>query len=194
MRSSTHLRHPQGQPDKSNHAMACCSRFSYRPPKMLPLYLTITSGKNLDAGWKDRPNSFMWIHGKHGSGKSIMTSTVITQLASQFRYHSLLAYFFFDFQRQDQRNVKGLLKSVLKQIVGRVEKVDQVLKDLYHSCSNGNREAPTCDMLAILRKVFQLSPLPTISSMERTNAMRKKASWKLLERVQDGTSLDVVFF
>ncbi|KAL7894282.1 ankyrin repeat-containing domain protein, partial [Trichoderma sp. TUCIM 5745] len=70
--------------------------------------------------WETEQKSLLWLHGKAGSGKSILTSSVITYLrdsyASKSPASTALAYFYFSFSDAQKQKVEGMLASLLKQI------------------------------------------------------------------------------
>lgn len=47
--------------------------------------------------WKSVDHSLLWLHGKAGSGKTILSSTVICSLLDEDGNDKMIAYFFFDF-------------------------------------------------------------------------------------------------
>ncbi|KAI4594591.1 hypothetical protein KJ359_007679 [Pestalotiopsis sp. 9143b] len=47
--------------------------------------------------WEKRPHSFLWLHGKAGSGKSIISSSVIEYIDERIDSETALVYFFFSF-------------------------------------------------------------------------------------------------
>ncbi|KAJ4859748.1 ankyrin repeats (3 copies) domain-containing protein [Trichoderma breve] len=68
--------------------------------------------------WKDSSGSFLWIHGKAGCGKSVLSSTVIKYLETR-RIQSptvAVAYFYFSFTLSKEHNVNTMLSSLIKQI------------------------------------------------------------------------------
>ncbi|RDL33053.1 uncharacterized protein BP5553_08492 [Venustampulla echinocandica] len=63
------------------------------------------------------PRSFLWLHGKAGSGKSVLSSSVISHLKDKVKRNSTmaLAYFYFSFSDQKKQTVAGMLSSLIKQ-------------------------------------------------------------------------------
>ncbi|KAH9019496.1 hypothetical protein EDB84DRAFT_614294 [Lactarius hengduanensis] len=61
--------------------------------------------------------SLLWIHGKPGSGKSILSSAIIKHVISLCDAgHASLAYFYFDFRDEDKKNLRKFLTSLLTQL------------------------------------------------------------------------------
>ncbi|KAI0293479.1 hypothetical protein B0F90DRAFT_1399013 [Multifurca ochricompacta] len=66
--------------------------------------------------WK-MTGSLLWIHGKPGSGKSILCSTIIHEIEQlQETGAALMAYFYFDFKDIGKQDVRSLLSSILIQL------------------------------------------------------------------------------
>ncbi|KAH9988610.1 hypothetical protein BJV77DRAFT_732029 [Russula vinacea] len=73
--------------------------------------------------WKST-GSFLWVHGKPGSGKSILCSSIIqdiTALCDGGR--ASMAYFYFDFKDIDKQKLSNLLPSLLIQLSARSDPV-----------------------------------------------------------------------
>ncbi|KAL6821730.1 hypothetical protein J3E69DRAFT_356882 [Trichoderma sp. SZMC 28015] len=68
--------------------------------------------------WKDDSGSFLWIHGKAGCGKSVLSSTVIKYLETRCIQSPTVAvaYFYFSFTLSTEHNVNTMLSSLIKQI------------------------------------------------------------------------------
>ncbi|KAK1252130.1 hypothetical protein MKX08_003317 [Trichoderma sp. CBMAI-0020] len=76
--------------------------------------------------WQTEQKSLLWLHGKAGSGKSILTSSVIKYLRDQYISKSspstALAYFYFSFSDLQKQKVDGMLTSLVKQICSQLYK------------------------------------------------------------------------
>lgn len=68
--------------------------------------------------WKVAPNSLMWLNGKAGSGKSVLSSSVISHLEEAYRGDPqvALAYFYFSFNDEQKQTAVGMIESIIKQI------------------------------------------------------------------------------
>ena len=68
--------------------------------------------------WKMDANSFLWLHGKAGCGKTILSSTVVTEILRQCNHSSgsYLAYFFFDFNDSEKQQSSGMIRSIIMQL------------------------------------------------------------------------------
>ncbi|KAF3762569.1 hypothetical protein M406DRAFT_263163 [Cryphonectria parasitica EP155] len=68
--------------------------------------------------WRMCPGSLLWLHGKAGSGKSILSSSVVKHLRERCASapETALAYFFFSFSDLEKQKVDGMLASLVKQL------------------------------------------------------------------------------
>ncbi|KAF8336030.1 ankyrin repeat-containing domain protein [Amanita rubescens] len=64
--------------------------------------------------WKQKNNSFMWIHGISGAGKTVIFSTVVQDIQSIAKKGTIgLAYFYCDVSDAKKRNVNDILSSLV---------------------------------------------------------------------------------
>ncbi|KAM0521111.1 hypothetical protein ACHAPE_002584 [Trichoderma viride] len=91
--------------------------------------------------WKESPCSLLWLHGKAGSGKSVLSSVVIKHLqdAHASDSSSALAYFFFSFSDSKKQNVNKMLASLVKQLCSRRPDTPQPIKSLSEYKEKGQR-------------------------------------------------------
>ncbi|KAG5657351.1 hypothetical protein KAF25_005915 [Fusarium avenaceum] len=68
--------------------------------------------------WERNPKSFLWLNGKAGSGKSILSSSVIKYFKDRYEQdpETALAYFFFSFGSLEQQKVSVMLSSLVRQL------------------------------------------------------------------------------
>ncbi|KAJ7067349.1 ankyrin repeat-containing domain protein [Mycena amicta] len=84
--------------------------------------------------WIYAPNSFLWLEGISGSGKTVLSSTIINTLRSRAEP---IAFFYFDTNNSGQRTVKQLLSSLVIQISLKAPHSDKSLHALWSSYANG---------------------------------------------------------
>ncbi|KAF7520534.1 hypothetical protein G7054_g12729 [Neopestalotiopsis clavispora] len=87
--------------------------------------------------WKIGNNSFLWLHGIPGCGKTILTSTVIEDLQKSQSHAQTLLYFYFDFTDSRKQSFENTLRSLIGQIYHQNENTPKYLKSLYSLCRNG---------------------------------------------------------
>ncbi|KAH9012823.1 hypothetical protein EDB83DRAFT_2185507, partial [Lactarius deliciosus] len=99
------------------------------------------------ADWK-AAGSLLWIHGKPGSGKSILSSAIVRDIKSMSDAGSaFLAYFYFDFKDTTKQDSRALLSSLLVQLSDQSDVFCDALSSLYSTHKRGS-EQPTVDSLA----------------------------------------------
>ncbi|KAI0270469.1 hypothetical protein BC834DRAFT_819265 [Gloeopeniophorella convolvens] len=91
--------------------------------------------------WR-KTGSVMWIHGKPGSGKSILCSTIIKELE---RLHagersSTVAYFYFDFRDSKKQAFHGMLASLIVQLSVVSDTLCDVISHMYSAHGDGLRQ------------------------------------------------------
>ncbi|KAK1757014.1 ankyrin repeat-containing domain protein, partial [Echria macrotheca] len=91
--------------------------------------------------WKEEPGSFLWLHGKAGSGKSILTSTVIRHLGNEHRQDPMtaLAYFYFSFSDLKKQTLDGMLSSLILQLCARRPIIPPAVENLGTFKDRGQR-------------------------------------------------------
>ncbi|KAH9037511.1 hypothetical protein EDB85DRAFT_609212 [Lactarius pseudohatsudake] len=105
-----------------------------------------TKGDTL-ANWKTS-GSLLWIHGKPGSGKSILSSVIIQHIKTiSVSGSACMAYFFFDFKDKGKQDSRALLSSLLIQLSNQSAQFCEVLLGLFSAHEDGS-EQPTNDSLA----------------------------------------------
>ncbi|KAH8985141.1 hypothetical protein EDB92DRAFT_1950166 [Lactarius akahatsu] len=99
------------------------------------------------ADWKTS-GSLIWIHGKPGSGKSILSTVIIRDIKSLADAGSaFLAYFYFDFKDKAKQDTRALLSSLLVQLSDQSDIFCDALFSLYSAHKRGS-EQPTNDSLS----------------------------------------------
>ncbi|KAH9012857.1 hypothetical protein EDB83DRAFT_2233557 [Lactarius deliciosus] len=96
------------------------------------------------ANWKTS-GALLWVYGKPGSGKSILSSVIIRHIKSMS--NAFLAYFYFDFKDTTKQDSRALLSSLLVQLSDQSDMFCGSLSSLYSAHKRGS-EQPTVDSLA----------------------------------------------
>ena len=109
--------------------------------------------------WKVDANSFLWLHGKAGCGKTVLSSTVITELLRQCSHSSgsSLAYFFFDFSDYDKQQCDQAIRSIIKQLYTQSYDAMREVENLFSSCQDGQTSADIAALTTTLQAVIQKS-------------------------------------
>ncbi|KAH9978330.1 hypothetical protein BJV74DRAFT_141737 [Russula compacta] len=108
--------------------------------------------------WKSSPCSLLWIHGKPGSGKSVICSTIIENIDGMRKSGlASLAFYYFDFRDVQKKHRRGLLSSLLFQLCGQSDSYYDILSDLYSTHHDGSQDPSDGALTECLEKMLCLS-------------------------------------
>ncbi|KIJ91862.1 hypothetical protein K443DRAFT_14038 [Laccaria amethystina LaAM-08-1] len=130
-------------------------------------------------GWLKQPG-FLWIKGKSGSGKTILSSAIIHDIRQKF--NSATAYFFFDgrdLQKDFQLHDK-LMRSLIWQFSVKCDgRVPKVLVNLYASCANGHQEPTLGDLQNTLQMILDgfSSTFIILDALDECTEREKLLKW-----------------
>ncbi|KAN0136182.1 hypothetical protein V8E53_006042 [Lactarius tabidus] len=112
-------------------------------------------GGNFDK-WKVS-GSLLWIHGKPGSGKSILCSAIIDDIESlQKAGLASMAYFYFDFRDERKQSHGDLLRSLLIQLSALSDPFCDILSRLYDEYGKGTRQPSERALMYCLKEMLAL--------------------------------------
>ncbi|KAH9034385.1 hypothetical protein EDB83DRAFT_2296286 [Lactarius deliciosus] len=101
---------------------------------------------NIFIEWKST-GSLLWIHGKPGSGESVICSSVIQDIMTVCEAGSaIMAYFYFDFRDLKKQSCHDLLLSLVFQLSTRSSPCCDILHRVYKTHEDGTRQ-PSDDTL-----------------------------------------------
>jgi hypothetical protein len=109
------------------------------------------------ADWKKQPNSFLWLHGIAGCGKTILSSTIIEHLSNVTSRDQVLLYFYFDFNDSNKQTLENMLRSLTYQLYQRQPDARESLDQLWSSSQHLSRDSLRDTLLAMLGKVNNVS-------------------------------------
>ncbi|KAF0324955.1 hypothetical protein GQ607_007848 [Colletotrichum asianum] len=100
----------------------------------------IKDSKNFET-WMGSPKSFLWLNGKPGSGKSILSSSVIKHLQDKCMSDpgTSLAYFYFNFGIMEYQSVAIMLSSLVKQLCASRPDTPPIIKNFEEYKTKGER-------------------------------------------------------
>ncbi|KAG4414253.1 hypothetical protein IFR04_012625, partial [Cadophora malorum] len=143
------IRHWLSSPDpSSNHNAACKAR----QPTTGEWFLKSSEFEE----WKMTSRSFLWLYGIPGCGKSVLCSTVIREVKSQYKSNPAvaIAYFYFDFNDTEKQRHDKFTRSLIEQLAWQSPKALAYLETLFSHCQDGKQQ-PTQDALEIaLQKIL----------------------------------------
>ncbi|KIL58696.1 hypothetical protein M378DRAFT_86117 [Amanita muscaria Koide BX008] len=87
--------------------------------------------------WKTMTNSFLWLHGLSGSGKTILFSMIVENVQSMEERSIGLAYYYFDILDVKKRTVDGLLSSLALSLYTCSPHNHTAVDQLYMKCKDG---------------------------------------------------------
>ncbi|EHK19712.1 uncharacterized protein TRIVIDRAFT_123575, partial [Trichoderma virens Gv29-8] len=124
--------------------------------------------------------SFLWLHGKAGSGKSILSSSVIKHLQSRNKgiATTVLAYFYFSFSDIQKQRVDGMLESLIKQITAHRPYTPHSVQRLGEYKNNGGRPDTETLLEALIASMQGFSAyvrcqFENLQKLSSTDAVRK---------------------
>lgn len=103
--------------------------------------------------WKMDENSLLWLHGKAGCGKTVLSSTVITEILRQTNHSSgsYLAYFFFDFNDSEKQRSSQMIRSIITQLYSQSYDAMIEVEFLFSQFQDGQRPADLTSLMTTLQ-------------------------------------------
>ncbi|KAN0139315.1 hypothetical protein V8E53_002816 [Lactarius tabidus] len=106
--------------------------------------------------WKPT-GSLLWIHGKPGSGKSIICSSVIEDITALCETGSaIMAYFYFDFRDLNKQSCHDLLLSLVFQLSSSSSPCCDILHRVYTRLQEGARQPSDDSLKECLKEMLRL--------------------------------------
>ena len=106
--------------------------------------------------WKEQ-NSLLWLHGKAGCGKTVLSSTIINEVLQETRSNSevAVAYFYFDFGDVEKQTSDKMVRSLITQLSRQPTKKLDSLEALFSFCNNGKQQPDVERLLVVLQEVVE---------------------------------------
>ncbi|KAI0292465.1 hypothetical protein B0F90DRAFT_1822883 [Multifurca ochricompacta] len=106
--------------------------------------------------WKNN-GTLLWIHGKPGSGKSVLCSTIIQEFI-RMREAGLasIGYFYFDRENTEMQDARGLVSSLLIQLSEQSELCSEIISRLYSAHATGSEQAGDDALLECLKDMLSI--------------------------------------
>lgn len=107
--------------------------------------------------------SLLWIHGKPGSGKSVLCSAIINHISTMCETGSAsMAYFYFDKRDINKRSCYKLLSSLLTQLSYLSNRSLDILALLYSTHHDGARQPSYRALTQCLKDILSLPAHPPV--------------------------------
>jgi NACHT domain len=109
------------------------------------------------ADWKTNPDSFLWIHGIPGCGKTILSSTITEDVIRHYNLNPALAvvYFYFDFNDIERQFHEKMIRSIITQLSIQSESIPRALESLFSSKMDGRQQPMAGELLTTLRQMVR---------------------------------------
>lgn len=105
----------------------------------------------------------MWIHGKAGSGKSVLCSSIIQEIKVDCDSGlALMGYYYFDFRDPTKQDIRGLLASLFTQLCAKSDPCHDILSELYSKNNAGLQQPDNRGLTECLKRMLQLPVQPMI--------------------------------
>ncbi|KAI0277796.1 hypothetical protein BGY98DRAFT_1078926 [Russula aff. rugulosa BPL654] len=106
--------------------------------------------------WKSN-GPLLWLHGKPGSGKSVLCSTIIQDIiALRDNRLASVAYFYFDFRDISKQNRRDLLPSLITQLSDQSHRHCDILNHLYLKHKSGAHKPSEDELIQCLKDMVTL--------------------------------------
>ncbi|SLM38552.1 P-loop containing nucleoside triphosphate hydrolase, partial [Lasallia pustulata] len=106
--------------------------------------------------WK-ASSALVWLHGKAGCGKTVLSSTIINAVLQepQSKSEIAVAYFYFDFNNVQKQKSDKMIRSLITQLSRQSKKKLNKLEALFSFCNNGERQPDVEGLLIVLKEVVE---------------------------------------
>ncbi|KAK8065228.1 hypothetical protein PG997_011975 [Apiospora hydei] len=99
--------------------------------------------------WKQEQNSFLWLSGIPGCGKTVLSSYVVADLTQNSAISRSLLYFYFDFNDEEKQSHDRALRSLITQLYEKRQDLREAVDTLHSTCYQGGQQ-PSVDSLRML--------------------------------------------
>jgi hypothetical protein len=105
------------------------------------------------AAYKSQRNSFLWLNGIPGCGKTILSSTIVEHLKS-LSIQPLL-YFYFDFTDAEKQTLAGVVSSLISQLYHTCTSTQEPLDAFFSSLKDKNTQPSRESLCKVLHKMIE---------------------------------------
>lgn len=108
--------------------------------------------------WKKDPASFLWLHGIPGCGKTVLSSTVISNLASDALTSPYLLYFYFNFTDVEKRSTENAVRSLIDQLYRKSADTRGLVESLYDTYKKSGSQPTYASLESALQTMIEQFP------------------------------------
>lgn len=143
--------------------------------------------------WIQAPHSLLWLHGKPGCGKTILSSTVIHFLRDGNKKDKTVAYFYFDFHTHEKQLFQNFLNSIFSQLLNQTTLT--IAEEHYNAYDNG-RSTPTIeDTCIVLPRMIESIAAPVYIVIDALDECQETTSLlKGLKNIQSWNQKNLHIF
>jgi hypothetical protein len=107
--------------------------------------------------WKAEPGLFLWLHGIPGSGKTILSSTIIEDVLRHCHLSpsKVVAYFYFDFNDVQKQSHEKMIRSLVTCLSTQSASTPAALESLFSSKKNGKQQPTARELLVTLQQMIE---------------------------------------
>ncbi|KAF8549429.1 hypothetical protein OG21DRAFT_588736 [Imleria badia] len=146
--------------------------------------------------WRNSVDSFLWLQGKPGSGKTVLASFVVDSLKNKRRNGEVLAFFYCDFRNDRSTSPAEAMRSLFSQFLRHIrnENIDpgELLDDLIREMDGDTPILKNIKHLttftSLAAKKFSHQPLIVVDALDECKDVEKLLDG-LLTLTQGGTRL-----
>ncbi|KAI1383412.1 ankyrin repeat-containing domain protein [Hypoxylon trugodes] len=134
--------------------------------------------------WKTTNNSFLWLNGIPGCGKTILSSTIIEDLTKVKGMPTNVVYFYFDFSDSNKQSLEDMLRCLAIQLYPIGTTTQGYLDSLY---DKGTRQPYIASLRETVRKMVQRASelWIVIDALDECVTRREYPSEGVLEWIED---------
>jgi hypothetical protein len=139
------------------------------------------------AEWKTRRNSFLWLYGIPGCGKTILSSAIIEDLERTTSQSQTILYFYFDFNDANKQSFASMIRSLINQLYYKREDARKQLDSLFSSHENGSRQPTTGSLCtSFLHMISQIGEVWIIlDALDECHTRKRTQTEGLLPWIKD---------
>ncbi len=108
--------------------------------------------------WTKTNCSFLWLHGKAGSGKTVLSSTAIHSLFEAPTTQPIVLYYYFDFQERQKQLVQNFVRSVIVQLSNQHRPTVKIVEGLFNSHFRASTSPMLPELIDVIRRMMEKSP------------------------------------